>query len=35
MIEFDHVAITTNNLEETIAFYQKIGYEIQDQFNDT
>lgn len=34
MIKFDHVAITTNNLEETIAFYQNIGYEIQNQFDD-
>lgn len=34
MIEFDHVAITTNNLKETIAFYQKIGYEVQNHFND-
>lgn len=34
MIEFDHVAITTNNLEETIAFYEKIGYEFENLFKD-
>lgn len=33
MIEFDHVAITTNNLEETIAFYEKIGYEFESLFS--
>lgn len=34
MLEFDHVAITTNDLEKTIDFYQKIGYMFQNQFND-
>lgn len=34
MIQFDHVAITTNNLEESIAFYEKIGYEFENLFKD-
>lgn len=35
MIEFDHFAITTSKLEDTISFYQKIGYKLQNIFHDT
>lgn len=34
MLEFDHVAITVNNLEESINFYKKLGYQLQKQFMD-
>lgn len=34
MIEFDHVAITVNNLETSIQFYEKLGYQLQYQFSD-
>lgn len=34
MIEFDHIAITVNSLEESINFYKKMGYELQNQFKD-
>lgn len=34
MLEFDHIAITVSNLDESISFYVKLGYELQEQFND-
>lgn len=34
MVEFDHVAITVNNLEESINFYKKLGYQLQNQFKE-
>ena len=34
MIKFDHVAITVQNLEESISFYTKLGYKIINQFVD-
>ena len=34
MIEFDHIAITVKNLEESIKFYEKIGYKLESIFND-
>lgn len=34
MIEFDHVAITSDNLEQSLDFYKKIGYTLQAQFED-
>lgn len=34
MLEFDHIAITVKNLEESIKFYQKLGYKLENIFND-
>lgn len=34
MIEFDHVAITVENLERAIQFYKVLGYQLQNQFLD-
>ncbi|MDE5587154.1 MAG: VOC family protein [Bacilli bacterium] len=34
MLELDHVAITVFDLEKSIHFYQKLGYQLQNQFND-
>lgn len=34
MINFDHVAITVKDLEESINFYEKLGYKLQEQFDD-
>ncbi len=34
MLNFDHIAITVNDLVESINFYVKLGYELQEQFND-
>ena len=34
MLEFDHVAITVSDLDETINFYKKLGYKLQSEFDD-
>lgn len=34
MIQFDHVAITVKNLEQSIKFYENLGYTLQNQFID-
>ena len=34
MLDFDHIAITVENLDESIAFYKKIGYELLERFSD-
>lgn len=34
MIKFDHVAITVQNLEDSISFYSNLGYKIINQFVD-
>lgn len=34
MIQLDHIAVTVNNLEESIKFYENIGYKLQNSFND-
>ena len=33
MIEFDHVAIRVYDLDESINFYRKLGYQLQEQFH--
>lgn len=34
MIEFDHIAIIVKDLEESINFYKKLGYILENTFND-
>lgn len=34
MIQLDHIAITVNDLEKSIKFYENIGYKLQNKFND-
>ena len=34
MFDLDHIAITVNNLDESIDFYKKIGYELLERFSD-
>ena len=34
MLDLDHIAITVENLDESIAFYKKIGYELLERFSD-
>lgn len=34
MIELDHIAITVDNLENSIEFYELIGYNMQNKFED-
>lgn len=34
MIEFEHIAITVKNLEESIKFYEILGYKLENIFND-
>lgn len=34
MIKFDHIAITVDNLEESIKFYKNLGYKVKNRFND-
>ena len=34
MIKFDHIAITVDNLDKSISFYEKLGYKVKDRFND-
>ncbi len=34
MLDFDHVAITVDDLDESIAFYKKFGYELLERFHD-
>ena len=34
MIQLVHIAVTVNNLEESIKFYENIGYKLQNIFND-
>ena len=34
LISFDHVAITVKNLEESIHFYENLGYTLQSKFCD-
>lgn len=33
MLDFDHIAITVKDLEESILFYTKFGYELKNSFN--
>ena len=35
MIKLDHIAINTNDLDKTLEFYQKIGYDLIKVFNDS
>lgn len=34
MIEFDHIAITVKSLEESIKFYERLGYKLESTFHD-
>ncbi len=34
MLELDHIAITVFNLEKSISFYEKLGYQLQNKFDD-
>ncbi|MCI9233809.1 MAG: hypothetical protein HFH08_04335 [Bacilli bacterium] len=34
MIQFDHIAVTVDNLESSIQFYEKLGYQLQHRFSD-
>lgn len=34
MIKFDHIAITVDNLDESIRFYENLGYKVKNRFND-
>lgn len=34
MLDLDHIAITVENLDESITFYKKIGYELLERFSD-
>lgn len=34
MFSFDHIAISVTNLERSIDFYQKLGFILDNQFND-
>ena len=34
MLDLDHIAITVKDLEESIAFYKKFGYELLERFSD-
>ena len=34
MIDLDHIAITVEDLDESIAFYKKIGYKLLERFSD-
>lgn len=34
MIELDHIAINTNDLEKSLEFYKNIGYKLKKMFND-
>ena len=33
MLDLDHIAITVKDLEESILFYIKFGYELKNSFN--
>ena len=34
MIDLDHIAITVEDLDESITFYKKLGYELLERFSD-
>ena len=34
MLDLDHIAITVKDLDESIAFYKKIGYKLLERFSD-
>ena len=34
MLELDHIGITVKDLDESILFYTKLGYELVERFND-
>jgi len=34
MLDLDHIAITVKDLDESIVFYKKLGYELLDRFSD-
>lgn len=35
MLDLDHIAITVKDLNKSIVFYTKLGYELVDRFNDS
>ena len=34
MLEFDHIALTVTNLEESINFYKVLGYKVENVFEE-
>ena len=32
MVDLDHIAITVEDLDESITFYKKLGYELLERF---